>query len=353
MNAFRRYGLLAIVILTVCVEARPQAPTSPPDSSRKREHFRNAEVIYDWVTNAQGQKIRTFVTHPKSAASGKLPAIFFAGWLSCDSVEYPDGETDGFGAIFWRIIEQSGFATVRMDKPGVGESQGDCATTDFQTELYSYRAAFDSLAKYSFIDTNKVFVLGLSNGGGTSPLTAEHHPVRGYIAASSWGRTWYEHMLENERARLSQNKSLSAGEINDAMKKFVGFYEFYLMRGRKPGEIIAEHPDWKSLWYDKPDGQYGRPAAFYQQLEALNLGKVWSDVDAPVLVIHGGADTVMSVNDSRAIAETVNRVHPRRARYVEIAGANHLLEVSGKLSDLAVPTMLGWLKQRAASHPAQ
>src|SRR5215468_6885123 len=129
MNHLRRYALLAILFFTawiessVCIEARPQAPAVPPDSSRKREHFRNTEVLYDWVTNAQGQKIRTFVTRPESAASGRLPAIFFVGWLSCDSVEYPDGETDGFGAIFWRIIEQSGFATIRMDKPGVGESK--------------------------------------------------------------------------------------------------------------------------------------------------------------------------------------------------------------------------------------
>jgi hypothetical protein len=74
-----------------------QAP--PANSSYKREQFQNAEITYDWVTNSQGQKIRTFVTRPKSA-SGKVPAIFFVGWLSCDSVEYSDGETDGFGAIF-------------------------------------------------------------------------------------------------------------------------------------------------------------------------------------------------------------------------------------------------------------
>jgi hypothetical protein len=105
---------------------------------------------------SKGQRIRTIVTRPKNA-SGKVPVIFFVGWLSCDSVEYSNGETDGFGAIFWRLIEQSGFATMRMDKPGVGESEGDCAKTDFQTELDSYRAAFDSLKKYSFVDESKDF----------------------------------------------------------------------------------------------------------------------------------------------------------------------------------------------------
>ena len=80
-----------------------------------------------------------------------------------------------------------------------------------------------------------------------------------------------------------------------------------------PGEIIKQHPDWPDLWYDTPDGQYGRPAAIYKQLQDLNLGKTWQDVSAPVLVIHGTADTIMSASDSRAIAETVNRVHPGQA----------------------------------------
>src|SRR6266496_1566464 len=137
--------------------------------TQEREKFQNTEVIYDWVSDNQGHQLRTFVTRPR-AATGRVPGIFFVGWLSCDSVEYPKGETDGFGAIFWRLIEQSGYATMRMDKPGVGESKGDCSQTDFLTELSGYRAAFLSIEKYSFIDPARIFVVGLSNGGGTSVL---------------------------------------------------------------------------------------------------------------------------------------------------------------------------------------
>ena len=55
----------------------------------------------------------------------------------------------------------------------------------------------------------------------------------------------------------------------------------------------------EEFWYDTPDGQYGRPAAFYQQLQALNLGEAWQKMNAPVLVIRGGADDIMSRADSR------------------------------------------------------
>jgi pimeloyl-ACP methyl ester carboxylesterase len=331
--------LIALLLLS-------SIPLSQATPVPQRERFQNAEVIYGWTQDNAGHKLRTFITRPKGA-TGKVPAIFFVGWLSCDSVEYPQGETDGFGAIFWRLIEQSGYATVRMDKAGVGESQGDCAKLDFNSELSGYQAAFEEMVKYDFIDPARVFVIGLSNGGGTSPLVPRQHPVRGYIAASSWGRTWYEHMLELERGRLTRAGQTPA-EVNSRVKAFTEFYNLYLIRGMTPGDVVAQHPEWKSLWYDAPDGQYGRPAAFYQQLQALNLGDAWQKVTAPVLVMRGTSDTIMSDADARAIAENVNRAHAGMARYVEVPGGDHLLSVKGKLADEVAPTMMKWMQEQLA-----
>jgi pimeloyl-ACP methyl ester carboxylesterase len=331
-------------LVTVCflLSVIPSAPSfSQTLSARPREHFQNAEVVYRWAQDNAGHKLRTFVTRPKKAG-GKVPAIFFVGWLSCDSVEYAGGEADGFGAIFWRLVEQSGYATVRVDKAGVSESQGDCAKLDFKTELSGYQSTFDEMLTYDFIDPAKIFVIGLSNGGGTSSLVPRQHPVRGYIAASSWGRTWYEHMLELERVRLA-SAGQSSADVNSGVKAFTEFYDLYLIRAMTPGTIVTQHPEWKAIWYDAPDGQYGRPAAFYQQLQELNLGEAWQKVTVPVLVMRGTADTIMSDADSRAISETVNRAHPGMAHYVEIAGGDHLLSVKGKLSDDVVPTMMKWM----------
>ena len=312
-----------------------------------REHFQNADVLYDWVSNSRGDRLRTFVTRPKAAAA-KVPVLFFVGWLSCDSVEYPLGETDGFGALLLRLIEQSGYATVRTEKPGVGESQGTpCGKSDFQGELEGYQAAFDSMGKYEFIDLGRVIVIGMSNGGGFSPVVSRQHRVRGFLSAGSWGRTWYEHMLENERVRLT-TEGKSAAAVNDALKIFAQFYDLYLIQGQTPGEILRQHPQWKEVWYDAPDGQYGRPAAFYQQLQALNLGKVWQSVDAPVLVIRGSKDTVMSHADSSAIAEIVSRAHPGKARYVEIEGMTHGFTADKKFQSDLVPLILNWAREQLA-----
>jgi pimeloyl-ACP methyl ester carboxylesterase len=341
--------VISLLCATACFSARAQ--TAPA-----REHFEHATVTYDWVTNKRGEKLRTFITRPNgasqssqaNASGGKVPVIFFVGWLSCDTMEYPDANTkDGFGIFIRRLIDQSGYATVRMDKPGVGESQGECAKADFQSEIEGWQAAFDAMSKYDFIDRDRVIVIGMSNGGGFSPMAVRDHPVRGYISWGSWGRTWYEHMIDLERRRLLED-GRPPSEVNRSVKSFVEFYELYLMKGMTPGQVIAQHPEWKSLWYDSPDGQYGRPAAFYQQLQALNLGEVWEKVTAPVLVMRGTGDNIMSRTDAETIVRMVNQVHPGNARYVQFDDVTHGFTVNGKFYDPVIPTVLEWMKEQLA-----
>ena len=191
----------------------------------KRQHFQNADVLYDWGNNSKGEKLRTFVTRPRKA-SGKVPVIFFVGWLSCDSMEYPGGETDGFGALILRLIDQSGYATVRMDKPGVGESQGSCGKADFNSELEGWRAAFDSMAKYDFVDANRVFVLGMSNGG---VLTRGGKAIRALHRRKPWGAlngTWL--------ARAPSTQLVEAAGWSTTVRAFTQFYDLYLNRGMTP-----------------------------------------------------------------------------------------------------------------------
>jgi pimeloyl-ACP methyl ester carboxylesterase len=155
-------------------------------------------------------------------------------------------------------------------------------------------------------------------------------------------------MLDLERRRLVADEK-SPADVNRDLKSFAEFHLLYLHKGMTPGEIIAQHPEWKNLWYEAPDGQYGRPAAFYQQLEALNLGEVWQKVNAPVLVIRGTADTIMSRADSEAIAQMVNQVHPGNARYVEIDGMTHGFTVRRKFDEQIIPAILNWIKEQCCA----
>src|SRR5258708_25537896 len=89
--------------------------------------------------------------------------------MRCDSVGAPGGTKDASGLVFQGLARLPQFSLFRVDKQGVGDSEGVCAETDFDSELGGYRAAFRALKDYDFINSNRVFILGISNGGGLAP----------------------------------------------------------------------------------------------------------------------------------------------------------------------------------------
>lgn len=135
---------------------------------------------------------------------------------------------------------------MRMDKAGVGDSEGDCGATDFIAELAAYRQAFRRLKSYAFVDPDRIFIFGISNGRGFAPLVAEAAPVRGYVVDGGWIKTWYEHMLEIERRRLTL-AGHGAPELNTLMKRIEVFYSGYLLDRLPPKEILARRPELAGL----------------------------------------------------------------------------------------------------------
>ena len=338
--------------------------TLPRKAKGHPEAYPNAIVMYDSVTAPDGKHLRTIITKPRDA-KGKLPVIFVAGWLSCDSVEAPADTKDESGLVFRGLAQLQEFALFRMDKQGVGDSEGDCGETDFESELTAYRAAFRALKNYDFIDANRIFILGISNGGGFAPLVpesdAEQAQVRGYISIGGWVKTWFEHMLEIERRRF-ELMGKSPGEVNDRMKSAATLYHEWLIEGRSLDDILKEQPQLADLWPEGKDHThlYGRPLAFYQQLQKLNLGVAWSRVKAPTYVLRGAFDWIMSREDSELISTYVNK-NGDLASFYEIPDTGHTFQHYLSLADAFKgkkapfdPKMIGlladWLQNKEITH---
>lgn len=312
-----RRALLWVMILLAVPQLHAQLQTG-------REHIPGAEVFTGTMPTDAGSRLAFFVTRPRNTA-GKLPVIFEVAWLSCDSVEQPNGPEDGFTQLLWDLASRSGYATFRVDKPGVGGSGGpNCADLDFTTELAAYRTALAAMKNIDFVDMARVYLLGFSNGAGFAPLVAGSNPIRGYLVFGGWYKTWLEHMLEHERRRLRLS-GVPAPEIARRMQQYATFYDLYLNLKMTPGQIIAQHPAFKSIWYDEAQHQYGRPAAFYHQLQDLNLAEAWDRVEAPVLAVHGEFDWVMSADDQQLLVNRLNANHPGSAEYLDWPHADHLL----------------------------
>ena len=354
----------ALTILFLAIAMGLSAEELPRKAKTPRETYPGAEVIYDSVTTPDGKRLRTIVTKPRDA-KGKVPVIFVAGWLSCDSVEAPAGTKDESGLVFRGLAQLPEFALFRMDKQGVGDSEGVCAETDFESELAGYRAAFRALKNYDFLDTKKIYMLGISNGGGFAPLVpesdVEQAQVCGYISVGGWVKTWFEHMLEIERRRFAL-MGKSPGEINDRMKGAPTLYHGWLIEGRPVDDILKEQPKLADLWPEGKDHAhlYGRPLRFYQQLQQLNLAAAWSRVKGPTYVLRGAFDWIMSREDSELISAYVNK-NGDLASFYEIPNTGHTFQHYLSLADAfkgksapfdpkVIALLADWLRNKAITH---
>jgi pimeloyl-ACP methyl ester carboxylesterase len=333
----------------------------PRKAKTPRESYPNVDVIYDSVTTLRGERLRTIITKPRGS-NGKLPVIFVAGWLSCDSVEAPAGTKDATGIIFRGLAQLPGFCLFRVDKQGVGDSEGVCAETDFDSELAGYRAAFRALKNYDFIDTNQIYILGISNGGGFGPLVpesdAEQAQVRGYVVVGGWVKTWFEHMLEIERRRFGL-MGKSPAEVNERMKGAATLYHDWLIKKVTVDQILREDPKLAELWPEDRDHAhlYGRPLVFYEQLQNLNLAAAWSRVKVPTLILHGQYDWIMSREDHELMARYVNANRPGTARFIEVPEMGHTFQhylnfadsfkgKSAAFDPKVLSLLTDWLKER-------
>jgi pimeloyl-ACP methyl ester carboxylesterase len=286
-----------------------------------KETIEGADVEYTSVVNPRGPRQRVIVSRPRGRA-GRLPAILFVPWLSCDSIETPVGMRGGIEQLLHHVAMRSGFVLMRVEKPGAGDSEGVCGETDFDTELEGERAAFEMLRRMEGVDADRMILMGHSFAGAFLPLVAKAAPVAGYIFIDSWMRTWFERLIEFERLAL-ERANTPAAEVHRRMRSLIALYALILEGKKTPKEAFAVRPDLFEAWSDEPEHQYGRPIRFYQQLEALDPADIWSKVQQPTLVIWGDADIIMHREDHERLVRLIDRNRPNTARLVVVPGMDH------------------------------
>jgi pimeloyl-ACP methyl ester carboxylesterase len=288
-----------------------------PHRGMARESHPGIETEYGAVAAPSGL-LRTIRTVPPGGA--KVPGIFLVGWLSCDSVELSRHNLHGVDLLLQELVRKSGALVWRTDKPGVGDSEGNCAHTDFETELAGYRAVFAAFLRDPRLDPKRIELIGISYGGGFAPLVAGDTPVAKYVSIGGWSKTWFEHMLALERRRLALS---GAAQPTATLARLAEFHAAYLFERLTPAEVMKRRPHLEGVWYDEADSQYGRPARFYHQLQSLDLAAAWSRVRVPALIVWGEYDWIMDRSDQELIRELVGP----QARLLIVPRADHTLSV--------------------------
>jgi pimeloyl-ACP methyl ester carboxylesterase len=290
------------------------------------------ETLYDEVVS-NGRRIRTFVTKPKSP--GKHPVLFWIQGISTGSIDFPLSAKNYIAPVLKAFADE--YVTVRVEKPGAGDSEGGPARlAGYNEETDIYRQALKSLDKYDFVDRSNVFVFGHSMGGCHAPLICSEIPVRGIITYGTVTNSWLEWEIRNPRISEPLAGKTSA-QVDQDVRQVTQFYNYIYNEHRTIAWIKKNHPELDATTKDQSvDGIMlgDRTVTYMQEVNDKNFCDAWSKVgDAHVLALFGENDWISLKEDQVQVADTVNATKPGHAEFKVVPGSDHIFSKCTSMKD--------------------
>jgi len=324
---------------------------------RELETHPGLDTFYEQFTTRFGITQRAIITRPKNK-QGKQPALYMIGGLSCSSMEVYSQRGGNWPQVIRDLVEKTGMVVMRIEKPGVGDSQGACSQTDFHTELEGIREGIRLLKSKPYVDTTNIIVLGSSMGSAIAPSMANEFGLAGVISDGTFFKTWYEHMLEIER-RIKQMEGNSETEIARMMNEaYIPLYHGMLIEKKTYQEITDAYPAIREFNYHGSEHMYGRPVSYYQQLQDFDFAGGWENLQVPLRIMRGTNDWIMSAYDNQMIMQLLDRKGHKDHQLYEYPGLDHWNTIHptpensffgrpGKWEDDISGILVGWVRELA------
>ena len=288
-----------------------------PVKPRPYESAPDVDTVYKVVT-VDGSLRRVIVTRPKDD-EGRHRALLYLTGIGCFSQESLDLGSPDVKLLYG--LTRAGFVTMRVEKSGMGDSQGPpCLNTevDMEAELRGYVAGLKALKGYSFVDPNNVFLIGLSVGGVEAPRVAQQVPVKGLVVINTVAKSFLEY-LSDTRRRQNLLRNTPFDEVERRLRLNEQCNHRLLIERQTPSQLLKEFPACNDYI------AYPAPYTFMQQWAALNLAEEWKKVNAPVLVIYGTSDYISTIADDPYLVDIINGFHPGRATLNAIPNMDHYM----------------------------
>lgn len=211
-----------------------------------------------------------------------------------------DGNIRGFRTdILARIAEYlaaQGIASLRYDKRGCGRSEGQFGTAGLLELVGDAQAALDCAAAQPGICSERLFVLGHSEGAVLCPeICAGSAITRGAIMLCASLRSLEEDLIKNAEVL---NRDLQG------LKGFRGWLARRLFHTRDPQAVVralrrrVERSDRKRIWVS-----FQRVSTkFYRDTFDYDVRQHLAGLQKPILAIGGGKDFQCLPEDTLEIA---------------------------------------------------
>jgi hypothetical protein len=241
---------------------------------------------------------------PEGPGPFRLVQLLAGG--SWTSVEHPF-EPDHPTCKLVEALIRAGYATLRVERSGIGDSEGPlCTETDLSCEIAGAAAGLAASRQQPFVEAGRTVLFGHSIGGMIAPLIADDS-VEAAIGFGTSARRWHDALLASSRRQAELN-GLSGVELELHMGRLTKLQELVIAGDSTPERAFIEHPELRELpqpvleWY-RGTKAFGRSVAFHQQLTRTDLASAWRDFARPVLALIGEHDWIATFEDACEIVD--------------------------------------------------
>ncbi len=272
-----------------------------------------------------GSKRRLIVTVPRTP--GRHPAVLYITGIGCFTQESVGLQTADAKLLYG--LAEAGFVTMRVEKSGIGDSEGvSCAADgyDLTTEVAGYVAGLLTLRGYDFVDPSKVFVMGVSIGGVQAPLVARQASVKGIVVVNTVAKPFLEYLHEVRRRQMVLRHT-AYDEVEDRVKKSDRCNNALLVDDKALSALLTDEPDCRDFI------TYPAPVNYMRQWTALVPAKEWKLVDVPVLVVSGDMDFIAMPSDAPYLRDMIESFHPGSTTLATIPGMTHYMGHAQSLAE--------------------
>lgn len=333
---FIKLIVLATIALTGCVSALSQLPRQQDPVTRP--------YIVEQVSFAGGEGVTLAGELTTPASDGRHKAIV----LITGSGPQDRNETTAGHRPFLVLsdhLTRAGYAVLRYDDRGVGESEGDYGATDLHDFAADAAGAVRWLAARSDIDPSSIGLLGQSEGGVIAPVTAQQVDVAFMVFLASPARRLFPDVLVTQSVDLARAQGASPQAIVQEEEQVRAMSSFL----SQPTSLSQIRTDFDSYLIGEGLNANDRQTTLDQFATRWGVSYARHDPSAalrkfegPVLALFGGADLQVSAEKEQPVMASVLR-HPK-SETVVFARHNHLFQPS----QTGLPSEYPWIETTIA-----
>ncbi|UKJ06424.1 alpha/beta hydrolase family protein [Solitalea lacus] len=344
------------------------------------KHFQEPKPPFAYYTEDIGfdntiDNIRLSGTFTRPKAEGKYPTVV----LISGSGPQDRDETISGHKLFLVIADyltNQGFAVLRFDDRGFGQSTGSFANSSLYNFADDVRSAIEYLKKRSDVNVKQIGLVGHSEGGYIAPLIASTNKDVAYLVLLAAPGTKGEQVLLEQSALLMRANNAPQNRIDLELETI-----------ERCASIIKEADKNQEYELKKEFDNYFTKLS---QLESLgNLNKdafiasrinIWMapwfvnflkfdptpyliKIKCPVLALNGTKDLQVPYQSNlSALKSALDRAGNKRCTFAAMEGLNHLFQTANKgtvdeyqssaetFSPKALQLIGDWLKQHINEH---